>query len=156
MPEIQEQRSLVTVPGGLKLHEYTNLYFTARNPMLYKRRPSHASLTVLRVSLDALDLPNVVITDGNAASEYIAFFPSPSGLSFVDYDLVFARYWTDPDEHTYWHKKRCKCTEVLVPHRVPPTHILGAYASCQQSADTLHAIAPSLSVALNSDLFFLT
>ena len=55
------------------LHEYANLYLCARNPMLYKRRESHGTLCVLRVSTDVLDLPGVVLTGGNAASDYTAF-----------------------------------------------------------------------------------
>ena len=38
MEDVQEKRDLKHVPGGLKLHQYANLYFHARNPMLYKRR----------------------------------------------------------------------------------------------------------------------
>ncbi len=37
MEEIQDRRAKVIVPGGLKLHEYVNLYICARNPMMYKR-----------------------------------------------------------------------------------------------------------------------
>jgi hypothetical protein len=33
---IQTRRSPKTVPGGKSLHEYVNLYFHARNLMLYK------------------------------------------------------------------------------------------------------------------------
>jgi hypothetical protein len=35
MQGVQERRDLKQVPGGLKLHQYANLYFHARNPMLY-------------------------------------------------------------------------------------------------------------------------
>lgn len=34
MPEVQDLRDKKQVPGGLKLHQYANLYFHARNPML--------------------------------------------------------------------------------------------------------------------------
>jgi len=37
MEEIQERREKKIVPGGRPLHEYVNLYFHARNPMLYVR-----------------------------------------------------------------------------------------------------------------------
>lgn len=33
-PEIQARRARVRVPGGRPLHEYANLYITARNPMM--------------------------------------------------------------------------------------------------------------------------
>jgi hypothetical protein len=37
-PMVQERRAEVVVPGGRHLHEYANLYFHARNPMMYRAR----------------------------------------------------------------------------------------------------------------------
>jgi hypothetical protein len=34
MPQIQQRRTKKSVPGGRHLHDYANLYFDARNPML--------------------------------------------------------------------------------------------------------------------------
>ncbi len=90
MQEVQDIRSRKRVPGGLPLHAYVNLYFCARNPMMRKRTHQHFSLCVLQLSVGVLDLPNVVIADGNAASDYTAFWLSPLGLDRVDFDLVFA------------------------------------------------------------------
>ena len=108
MEEIQEIRANKKVPGGRPLHEYVNLYFSARNPMLYKRKGRHAEICVLRVSTAILDLPSVIIADGNAASEHAAFWPSPEGLKKVDGDIVFAEYWPDIDQIAEWKKKRVK------------------------------------------------
>jgi hypothetical protein len=49
LSEIQERRDIKRVPGGLKLHQYANLYFSARNPMLFRRKNDAATLCVLRV-----------------------------------------------------------------------------------------------------------
>ena len=87
---VQEKRRLVRVPGGRALHEYANLYICARNPMLYKRHGQHRDLCVLRVSPRVLELPDVVVTDGNAASDYTRFAAAPDGLTIVDWDLTFA------------------------------------------------------------------
>ena len=89
MAEIQERRRAKGVPGGRSLHEYVNLYVCARNPMLFKRKDQHLSLCVLRIDPAILDLPGVVIADGNAASKYTGFWPSPSGLARLDRELVF-------------------------------------------------------------------
>jgi hypothetical protein len=35
MEEVQKKRANKKVPGGKPLHEYANLYFCARNPMLF-------------------------------------------------------------------------------------------------------------------------
>jgi hypothetical protein len=48
-----------------------NLYFHARNPMMFKRRGE--ALCVLRVSTDVLQINGTVITDQNAASDYVRF-----------------------------------------------------------------------------------
>jgi len=156
MQEIQDIRSKVSIPGGLPLHDYANLYFTARNPMLYKRHKMHADLAVLRISLEVLDIEGVVITDGNASSEYTAFWPPPDGLRYLDYDLVFARYWTNHDDVRRWKKKRAKCAEVLVPQAIQPNYIFGAYASCSASLRLITSTNKSLTVIVNPDLFFLS
>ncbi len=137
MEEIQEIRTNKVVPGGRPLHDYANLYFHARNPMLRKRAVRHAQLCVLRVSTEILGLPGVVITDGNSASGYTAFRESPAGLAIVDRDLVFAEYWTDANQIVEWQKKSAKCAEVLVPERVPARFIDGAYVSCAESEEAL-------------------
>jgi len=109
MQEIQDRRAQIRVPGGRRLHEYANLYICGRNPMLYKRLDQRRQICVLSVSTDVLDLPGVVITDGNAGSDYVQFRPAPGGLSSVDRELTFAEYWTSPDKLDSWRRKAAKC-----------------------------------------------
>lgn len=154
MEDIQAIRANKVVPGGGRIHDYANVYFTARNPMLFKLSERHTKLCVLRVSADILDFEGAVIADGNAASQYTAFWPSPSGLKKVDADLVFAEYWTDEDQFMQWHKKRTKCAEVLVPDKIDPRHILGAYVSCEEVRQALQAASPELEITVNPNLFF--
>lgn len=47
MAEVQERRDKKQVPGGLRLHQYANLYFHARNPMLYSRLAQASGLCIL-------------------------------------------------------------------------------------------------------------
>lgn len=70
---VQERRDQKHVPGGLKLHQYANLYFHARNPMMFKRLAEASNLCVLRVSTQVLALEGAVISDQNAASDYARF-----------------------------------------------------------------------------------
>src|SRR4051812_36664288 len=72
MAEIQDRRARVVVPGGRPLHEYANLYFTARNPMMYLRKDEHADLCVLGVSPRVLDIAGTVVTDKNAAADFVS------------------------------------------------------------------------------------
>jgi hypothetical protein len=44
---VQDRRHGKQVPGGLRIHQYANLYFHARNPMMYKRKEQVDELCVL-------------------------------------------------------------------------------------------------------------
>src|SRR5438552_9835986 len=92
MQEVQERRDVRKVPGGLKLHQYANLYFHARNPMLFKRKEAVARLCVLRISTEVRHIDGVVITDRNASSDYVRFL-HPSQADVLDYDTIFAMDW---------------------------------------------------------------
>lgn len=154
MEQVQARRANRRVPGGRPLHSYANLYFTARNPMLYLLRADHSDLAVLRIDPSILDLPGVVIADGNASSDYTRFYPSPTGLSNLRQELVFAEYWTDDDPIEYWNKKRIKCSEVLVPNRVNPAFIIGSYVSCGESEVRLHELGMTHPIDIMPWLFF--
>jgi hypothetical protein len=154
MAEIQDLRACKAVPGGKPLHDYVNLYMCARNPMMRKRADQHSDICVLKVSADVMDMPGAIVTDGNAASGYTVFLPSPHGLAQVDHDLVFAEFWLDPDTFTEWKKKRIKCAEVLVPNKVDASYITGAYVSCVEARDKLVAASFSLSITIDAHLFF--
>lgn len=153
MGEIQDRRDGVHVPGGLKLHQYANLYFHARNPMMYKRKDQAQTLCVLQVSCTVLNLDNVVLADQNASSDWVRFL-SPAQFRFINFDMVFARNWTHADRITYFRQKAAKCAEVLVPGRVPPQLIVGAYVVNQAAAQTLLSTGFSRPVLVSADLFF--
>jgi len=70
LEDVQDRRRGKRVPNGDLLHSYANLYFHARNPMMYYLVSNgHDDLIVVRVSPAVLDLPDTVLTDGNCASE---------------------------------------------------------------------------------------
>lgn len=148
MTEIQERRDVKTVPGGLKLHRYVNLYFNARNPMMSRRRALHMDLGVVSVSRRVLDLPDVVVCDGNAASDYSRFDDVASGLPRVDQSLTFAEWWTHDDFYEYLNHKRAMCAEVLVPHVVPAEYVRGAYVSGDEALAKAKAEAAAAGISL--------
>ncbi len=131
-----------------------NLYICARNPMLYKLRDQHMERCVLRISTDVLDLPEVVVSDGNASSDYVRFAPAPEGLEFVDKEATFAEYWTDEDPFVKRRMKLAKCAEVLVPDEVAPHFILGAYVSSEEGKLKLRSLAADLDVVVDGYMFF--
>ncbi len=159
MPEIQERRATKIVPGGQHLHKYVNLYIHARNPMLYKRKEQHETLCVLCINPKVLDLPDVVITSQNAASDYVRFYPSPDGLIHLDYGTVFAEYWTHPDDPILEFQHRSiKCAELLVPGKVESRLVIGAYVSNTKTktalTNELHEHDLKLEITVDSHLFF--
>jgi len=154
MQPVQDRRDQKRVPQGLRLHQYANLYFCARNPMLYKRLGEAGSLCVLRVSLDALNIPGAAITDCNAASDYVRFL-HPTQWALVNFDDIFAENWTHPGNPArYFQHKSRKCAEVLVPQRIPPELLLGACVIDDAARARLAAFAPHLPISVDPVLFF--
>ena len=156
MQKVQKRRAKVRVPQGQLLHRYANLYFHARNPMMYRRKSDHRNLCVLRVSTDVLDMPGAVIADQNASRYYARFGRAndPSTLARLDYDLVFAKWWTHKDQVEQYRLKGIRCAEVLVPNRIAPGYVRGAYVSCAASRTQLNQAAPTLEATVDARLFF--
>ncbi|MBI4755711.1 MAG: DUF4433 domain-containing protein [Betaproteobacteria bacterium] len=154
MQPVQDRRDHKHVPGGLKLHQYANLYFHARNPMLHRRLSEADGLCVLRVSTQVLALPGAVITDQNAASDYVRFL-APAQWRLLDWDDIFAMDWRHPgDPIAYWRHKSRKCAEVLIPHQVAPGFIVGAFVVDAGAAARLGDLGCTLPVAVDPVLFF--
>lgn len=154
MQPVQDRRDTKSVPGGLRLHEYANLYFHARNPMLRKRLAEADALCVLRVSTEVLRLEGAVITDQNAASDYVRFL-APEQWRQLPWDDIFAADWRHPgDEIAYWRHKSRKCAEVLVPHRIEARFITGAYVMDVGARARLAGLGCTLPIAVNAVLFF--
>jgi len=154
MNEIQQRRAKKRVPGGRSLHDYVNLYVCARNPMLFKRKDQHADLCILRMSTNVLDLPGTVVSDRNASSDWAYFSPAPGGVKSINRDLVFAEYWTHPDKIERMRRVSIKCAEILVPDRIEPCYIVGAYVSSQIAKRKFEARDADVRVTVNPHLFF--
>ncbi len=140
------------------LHSYVNLYFCARNPMMYSLQAHHDEICVVGVSPRVLRLDGVVISDGNAAARLTRFYPSPEGLANLDAELVYARYWTHDDPIEYAKRKAIKCAEVLVPDLVPPQYISRILVLTEEARSRiivqLGDTTAHLEVEVNGDVFF--
>jgi hypothetical protein len=152
--QVQDRRKDKEVPKGLKLHDYANLYFCARNPMMYLRKNEADNLCILQISLDVTRLADVVFTDKNASSDYARFLSLSEVQSKIDFNLVFATYWTDGDPIEQMKKKLAKCAEVLVPHTIATEYIIGAYVVNKNSQQKLQNQGFTLPIGVNSDMFF--
>ena len=156
MPEMQQRRQDKPIPGTNKrLHDYANLYFDAHNPMLSKLRQRNGEICILRIDPAVLDLPGVIITDRNAVSKYVRFYPVTEGLKAIDKEILFSQYWTHrQDQYEEWAHKSAKCAEVLVPDQVGPGYIRGAYLAHRQALELWRQSNIHLTAEIKADIFF--
>lgn len=72
--DVQARRDVVQVPGGLKLHQYANLYFDSWNPMLSRKRDQNHEICILKIDKTILNKKGVILSDRNASSAYASFY----------------------------------------------------------------------------------
>ncbi len=132
------------------LLEYTNLYFDARNAMLFERLVNQqGDLAVIAVAAAVLDLDGVLVADRNAAA-FATFQPPEEAIPRLDAKAVFARSWDS------WDAKQRRQAEVLVPTQVPPEFLLRAYLPDPAAKHRLRSLLGDrqLKLLVNRDLFF--
>jgi hypothetical protein len=155
MEEVQDRRRGVRVPNGLLLHDYANVYITARNPMLssllYEGRLNE--LCVLSVSPDVLDLPEVVVTDRNAAASLCRFRPAAEGLAEIDAERVGREYWPHPDALEQERCRNAKFSEVLVPQMISPDALQQAYVGSKAAEAAVARADTELEIVEDNYLF---
>lgn len=83
------------IPNHGMLHDYANLYFNPRNPMMYYliNHKKIEDLCIVCVDKRVLDLEGTVVSDRNTASELAAFESVDKGKRYINFSKVFARYW---------------------------------------------------------------
>ena len=155
MQEIQERRQVKRISNGRLLHEYVNLYFDAHNPMLSKCRAHNDNICVLRVDHTVIDLSGVIVTDRNAAKDFVRFYTVTDGLHALDKNLIYAQFWLNPqDEFDQRYRVGAKCAEVLVPDSVSPDMVVGAYVANQRALAAFEELGTRLPVKINGSMFF--
>jgi hypothetical protein len=154
LEDIQERRENKSVPNGLKLHGYANLYFNPRNAMMYLRRSLAADLCVLVVSDAVLEIEGTVVSDMNAAKDFVRFWEAQAGLGQLNFDDIYTRNWNVDDEHEKARLKGCVCAEVLVPDKVDFAHVKEAYAVDEEAKNKLEKVGFPLPIAIKPDIFF--
>jgi hypothetical protein len=118
--------------------------------MMSALRHLNDTLAVLRVRDGVLDLPDVIVSDRNAAAGAVIFRPAVDGVAALNEDEVYATWWTSGID-----AKQKRCAEVLVPDRIPPEYIFGAYvrtAACRAALSPL--CPPNFPIAVQVNLYF--
>lgn len=161
---IVNSRRAKKTPDGKSLWEYANLYFKARNAMLYqvvvaKQKPLDEIVVIAVDYYSIIHQPGVFISTGNAAhndSECIPTTPQKRvGEAFAKFGWALALdYWNEFDG-----TKRMMMAECLVPEKVLPERITTIYTPGRPTADKVGNILrgvgrAKLPVIPNPDMFF--
>ena len=154
MENVQQRRNIVSIPNGMLLHKYANLYFSSWNPMLSARRSENENICILMFDSTVLDIEGVVISDRNASSEYASFYSPMEGLQTIDFDMVYARSWTDDNPYEYLKKKSVKCAEVLIPYKISYDYIVCAAVVSENAKRKLEATGFNKRIYVQRGAFF--
>lgn len=151
-PDVQDIRSGVVDPLYKRpLHEYVPLYFSPRNPMLYRRQEMQEDIVILGLDPRILSEPDTIFTDGNAASSRTTFHRDIQMLQNLPWDSIRTRSWTDiPDG------RRIKCAEVLVHSEIQPSRIQMVFCCSNKHRETIIAAKQGTLIMgkVNRDLYF--
>ena len=151
---IQQRRENKQIPGGMKLHDYANLYFDAHNKMLSKLRSINNEIGILIIRKDVLLLEEVVVSDRNASSSYVAFFPAITGLQRLDFVKIYDRYWLHDDPMEQLIHGSIKCAEALIPNCIPPDYLSGIIVYDDSVKTRLESMGITLQITVDSSIFF--
>lgn len=154
---VQDRRAGKRLPSGRPLHEYANLYLNARNAMLYRRchEGRTRDLCVLRVDVRVLDRPDAYVADQNAASAAAASIRrAPDGLTEIERSEAFARDWRRDDALAQQDARAKTMAEALIPDRVPPGLVAGAYVVDRRHGERVGEEWPALPCTIDPDMFF--
>jgi len=152
--DVRERRLRKFVPNGRNLGEYVNLYFNARNPMMYRLKPDINRLCILIISADIIQKEDCVLTDGNAACDYVRFLNYNEASNKLNFEYIYIKYWNDNDPIKKAKKTFEIMAEVLVADCVHNDYIIGAYVPNNRSLDVLKQTGFNKEIVINPNLFF--
>ncbi len=122
--------------------------------MLSARRDQNDNICILKFDCSILDIPGVIVSDRNASSDYASFYPPIIGINIIDFELVYARYWTDDDYYVQMQKKSIKCAEVLMPYYIPYAYVICAAVINNNVAKKLEDTGFDRTIEVVPEVFF--
>lgn len=146
---VQDRRSNRWL-GELPLHDYVPLYFTPRNPMLYRRLNIQDDIAILCMDSHLLMEEGTCFTDGNSASNGTQWSNQLEDLSQLDWNCIRGEYWTDFEDG-----RRKRCAEALVPNQIPANRIQRIYTRNRRAQwDVINALPHFVSVEARPGVYF--
>jgi O-acetyl-ADP-ribose deacetylase (regulator of RNase III) len=144
---IVSNRKDKATPERASLWDYANLYFQPRNPMMYRvvHEKTTKNLAVVGVKPSVLQLQQVMVTDGNAASRPTRFFKASEGLKVIEaqWPVIQAEYWNDPDG-----SKRKIMAECLEPELISPDHIHTVFVADHETKKRVECLIGSTTIPI--------
>lgn len=144
--KIREQKEVPaeTMGQARKIHDCANLYFNAKNPMLFTIRTKKETICVLRLKPDLLKQPGAVIADRNAAVKGAQFFKAAEGINKLATNVLFGNSWASQfkSQETNKLNKQLRCAELLLPHKIHPSYIGGMYVANEAVRQKILALFP--------------
>lgn len=165
MEGVQNIRATKQIPAELmgqarKIHDCTNFYFNAKNPMLSVRRKEVESLCVLRLKPGIMSLDGAVISDRNAAVKAASFYKVAEGVNKLARDVLFGKFWTSKynSEEVNESNKQLRCAELLLPRKVHPSYLGGMYVATEAVKRAVEELFGDkkcpVPITIDSDFFF--
>ncbi len=153
--EIVGHRKLKQTPDGRSLWEFANVYFQARNPMLYRvvHEKERREIVVLGLQPRVLEMPGAYLTDGNAANNATTFFDYQNGVEAVAgiWSTISGEWWNSVDG-----SKRKIMAGCLVPGEIPPDLVHSVYVTSHEAAEQVRALVPArVAVIPEPNMFFI-
>lgn len=152
--EIVAARKDRLTPDGKSLWSFANLYFNARNPMLYRviHERSLDDIAVVCVRPTMLQREDILITTGNARASLSSILPHSKGMEVLPEikRQVGIVWWKQEDG-----SKRKIMAECLVPDLVPPDYIEEIYVASHKVREKVKARLPSrIPIIPEPNMFF--
>ena len=155
---VQEKRNNKFFKNGKNIHEYANCYLNPRNSMLYCRQSECESLAILCISVDVLDLPDVIVSDMNAAKKIAKLMDIKDALetNSLNFEKIFAKNWNSNDPMEKEIQRAYVQAEILVPDKIDPKYICEIKVVNENAKKNLQNILKNCNILINVDkyLFF--
>jgi hypothetical protein len=140
---IVSRRKGIKTPDGKSLWDFANLFFEARNPMLFrvKCEKDTYNIAIIGVEPSVLSLPGVYVTTGNAAHSQSEIKPPTRGVMSSILRNTKREFWSEHDG-----SKRKIMAECLVPDEISASYIKAVYVVDHDSKRKVEKMGLSSSI----------
>jgi len=158
--EIMDNRKAKFIKYNKTLQDFANLYFNARNAMMYSvtrddktKENTSSEYAVIEIEIDIrkshCDAP-VIITDINAARKASIFYDA-QWLSLETFEKI-----KDCALQDYFEGNKAETqAECLIENKVSPSYFKRIHVCCYETRDKVNLIQKRLPININRTMFFM-